>query len=214
MKRTRFLMVMMAVLAVVSMMLASCTKDELPPKDNVLNVGGGLYACGDSGTVVQIICGASALNGYFIELDNGILLQPCDILTNLSVPMVEAGTRVKVAYQLLQGPTACDSMVICQAIDPRAHLAKKVKLMCIERLYSLDECNETGIVRTHPTCQLRYIQKLDSTFLEPVNQDALAGYSDGDTIDFSKDYVCTLVALCTSYPGVQVRCVRRHVLLD
>lgn len=214
MKRPRFLIVLMALFAAMSVMLSACTKDEIPPKTPQLNVGGGLYACSDSGTVVPILCGASVLGGYYIELDNGLLLQPCEVLTNLNVPVIDAGTRVKVAYQLLQGPTACDSMIICAAIDPRAHLAKKVKLMCIERIYSLDDCNETGIVRYNPTCQLRYIQMPDSTYLEPENQSALLGYNDGDAIEFSKDYVCTLVATCTSYPGVQVKCIRRKVVLD
>ncbi len=214
MRKQHFFLLLIAFIAALSVGLTSCTKNEVPPIKPPINTGGGLQACTDSGTVVQIICAASALNGYYIELDNGLLLQPCQILTNLNVPTVEAGTRVSVAYQLLQGPTACDSMVICLAIDPRAHLAKKVRLTCIERIYSLEDCNETGIVRTHPSCQLRYIEKADSTFFEPVNQQVLASYSDGDKIDFSKEFVCTLVPLCTGYTGVEVRCLRRHVMLD
>lgn len=218
MRKHLFFIVFLAFLTALSVSFSACTKDEVPPKTPTVVIDqGGSNACSDSGTIVQMICGASAINGLFIELDNGILLQPCEIFSNnlgISVPLLEPGMRVKVGYQLLQGPTACDSMVMCLAIDPRAHLAKKVRITCMERIYSLDDCKETATVQTHPGCQLRYLVKSDSTKYEPVNQIALSGYADGDQIDFSKEYVCTLVPLCTGYIGVEIQCIRRHVMLD
>lgn len=116
--------------------LASCDSPWFDPIDDGGGNGGGkppvIQDCNVTGTMVRVICGASIYDGLWIRTDNGKLLQPCQQSFQTLCPIVlKEGDRVKFSYRELKGPSPCDEMITCAAVNP-PH--KTVIIDCINGL--------------------------------------------------------------------------------
>jgi hypothetical protein len=176
--------------------------------------GGNQNNCSVYGTFTEIECGVGVYGSYWIMMDDGTFLQPCetDVVTLCALPITE-GTRVKFGYKKITGPSSCDQMITCMAIDPRladgTAKVKKVRITCIEivDLQQPGDCRHEGTVRYHEDCKVKYLETDNMEQYEPVNQSVFNGLSVGERVKFSFKPVFTFQATCSGAAPVEVDCI-------
>jgi hypothetical protein len=185
--------------------LGSCEKDtpggggENDPKQ---------AECSAYGTFTSIICGAGIYESYWIRLDDGTFLQPCetDVQTICPLPITE-GTRVKFGYKKITGASACDNIVTCAAVDDRVKSSVKVRITCLQIVNQPTDCIFEGTVMYDQSCNVKYITNTSNNVsYQPMNQDIMAGFAAGQRIQFGYTPVVTLDVPCTGHMGIQVTC--------
>jgi len=206
-----------AVVAFSLCFLMSCEKDT--PGGGGGNGGGGggnpdPTLCSVYGTFTMMECGVSIYGGYWILLDDGTFLQPCetDVVTICPLPITE-GTRVKLGYKKIYGRSSCDDIITCMAIDPRladgTAKVKKVRITCLEIVDqpTQGDCRFEGTILYREDCQVKYLQTDNAEQYEPVNQSVFNGYVAGDRVKFSFKFVNTFEATCTGAAPVEIDCI-------
>lgn len=197
------------ILAFSSLFLVSCEKD---------NPGGGggdqpdPTHCTVSGTFTQISCGVGIYGNYWIRLDDGKYLQPCetDIMT-LNALDIREGTKIRFGYKNITGTSSCDAMLSCAPLDARVKGTtwSRIRITCIEITQQPQDCAHLGTIRLSSSCNVKYIEADNKDHYEPVNQVILDGYNAGEKIRFSYIPVLTLAATCSGSIPVQVNCISR-----
>jgi hypothetical protein len=105
---------------------ASCKKEpgEQP--------GGDTNNCNIKGKFENVICGGGVYGSYWIRLDNGTLLQPCQSdAALLDMKDVYEGMPVELGYYGIKNSDCAESTILCYALPPEH---ETVKITCIKSL--------------------------------------------------------------------------------
>jgi hypothetical protein len=151
------------------------------------------------------------LSDYWILLDNGKYMQPCELGVNLSGFQPYDGMRVKFGYTKPANTSGCDARIRCLAETPPAEI---IKLTCIQEMPN-SQCSYHGTVVYNPLlskpCNPKVIRLDNGRLIEPVNQDILTGYNDGDRVTCGYVTVQTFAATCSGAAAVELTCFNGQV---
>ena len=126
-------------LIALTLLFSACHKDPIGPKGG----GPGNNDCNISGTITRIPCGTGIWDELWIKLDDGSLLEPCEINADISFQARE-GQRVKFAYTKVDPAHACNSgQIHCMAATPEA---EKVNINCITEETTTRDCELKGTI--------------------------------------------------------------------
>lgn len=163
--------------------------------------------CNNYGTFTHVPCGLSIYGNYWIKLDNGTYLQPCetDVLTRCPMDIYE-GMRIKFGHTTAGTDNPCQAGITCLIATPPA---ARIRITCLEIL-SQSECTTTGVIvyddRLAKPCNPKVIKVANGSMIEPVNQALLNNFKNGDKVTLSYKEVLTFAATCSGYLAVELTC--------
>ncbi len=183
--------------------LAACTKSpiEEPPKEDN-------KACKLKGKFQSVPCGWGIYGDYWIKLEDGTFLQPCQSdIAKIEYDELYDGKEVEVGYTVLR--SNCYSNVSCLVILPKH---TNVKLTCLKEIENPKcEYKHKGVLQNWhgKLAGCGWIIKLtNGDFLEVSDAD-LEGKNlkDGMSVEF--DYsVQAKASVCMVGVSISIKCIR------
>lgn len=203
---------------IIAVFISACSKGPVEEPKEPENPIDPIAKCEHKGKFERVICGSGFYNDYWIRLENGILLQPCDVqVKTIPVNEVYEGMPITVSYTLVNDCKQYWDRIICQAVPPAHEIAQ---ITCLEKIGEEEpaKCEKTGkFVKTICGSGLYgnyWIRLDDGTLLQPCQSDAdLVDASllyDGMPVAVSysqiltTDAQCPTILGCKAYPGAHI----------
>lgn len=196
-------------LAITVIGFAACKQNPVEPPKN--------KDCSQKGTFEAAVCGWGAFDEYWIRLEDGTFLRPCDSDIKIDKNKIFEGRKVEVGYvQIPENSSKCASPVLCLAY-PGEHLT--VKVTCLNLLgddkskpeESKCKYENEGVLYnwTGKLDGCGWVIKMnDGTTIEVVNTDIEAtGLTDGTAVLF--DYQAhRMASVCMVGIPASITCIK------
>lgn len=201
---------------IIAVFISACSRGPVePPKEEPKDP---ITKCELKGKFEKVICGEGFYGDFWIRLDNGTLIQPCDVPVNtIDKNDVYNGMPVSVSYTEVKECQKNWDRVICQAVPP-PHIIAQITCLQNSEVEEPAKCENTGkFVKTacgYGVYGNYWIRLEDGTVLQPCQSDAdmidMSTLYDGMPVTVSyqpiitTDAQCPTIKGCKAHPGPHI----------